>query len=115
MFSWMLNPLMLGLGGLAIGVPILIHLLNRRRYKIVDWAAMDFLLEADKKNRRRVQLENFLILALRCLAMLLLGLLLARPFLPSAMTSLLGQKEQFERVVLLDDSLSQQVLVDNLP
>ena len=115
MFSWMLNPLMLGMGGLAIGVPILIHLLNRRRYKIVDWAAMDFLLEADKKNRRRVQLENLLILALRCLAMLLLGLLLARPFLPSAMTALLGQKEQFERVVLLDDSLSQQVLVDNLP
>ena len=115
MFSWMLNPLMFGLGGLAVGVPILIHLLNKRRYRIVDWAAMDFLLEADKKNRKRVQLENFLILALRCLAMLLLGLLLARPFLPSAVTSILGQKEQFERVVLLDDSLSQRVLVDNVP
>ncbi|MFM7740483.1 MAG: BatA domain-containing protein, partial [Planctomycetota bacterium] len=115
MFAWMLNPLMLGLGGLAVGVPILIHLLNKRRYRIVDWAAMDFLLEADKKNRKRVQLENFLILALRCLAMLLLGLLLARPFLPSAVTSILGQKEQFERVVLVDDSLSQRVLVDNVP
>ena len=45
----MLNPLMFGLGGLAVGVPILIHLLNKRRYRIVDWAAMDFLLEATEK------------------------------------------------------------------
>ena len=55
--SWLgflMNPAMLGLGAIAIASPILIHLLNKRRFKIVDWAAMDFLLEADKKNRRRV-------------------------------------------------------------
>jgi hypothetical protein len=111
----MLHPMMLTLGGLAVSVPIIIHLLNKRRFKIVEWAAMDFLLEADKKNRRRVQLENFILLALRCLAMLLLGLLLSRPFLPSAISSILGQKEQFERVVLLDDSLSLSVLTNNEP
>ena len=115
LFGWMLHPMMLTLGGLAVSVPIIIHLLNKRRFKIVEWAAMDFLLEADKKNRRRVQLENFILLALRCLAMLLLGLLLSRPFLPSAISSILGQKEQFERVVLLDDSLSLNVLNNNEP
>ena len=63
--------------------PILIHLLNKRKFKIVDWAAMDFLLDADKKNRRRIRLENLiLLLSLRCLAVLLIGLLLARPFIP---------------------------------
>ena len=61
MLSWFLNPWML-LGTLAVASPILIHLLNKRRFKIVNWAAMDFLFTADKKNRRRVQLENFICL-----------------------------------------------------
>jgi hypothetical protein len=114
MLSWFLNPWML-LGGLAVASPILIHLLNKRRFKIVDWAAMDFLFAADKKNRRRVQLENFILLLLRCLAMLLLALMFARPFLPSSLTSALQQSQKFERVILIDDSLSQQVLVGALP
>ncbi|MGI9517049.1 MAG: BatA domain-containing protein [Pirellulaceae bacterium] len=109
--SWMFNPLMLGLGAAAILSPIIIHLLNKRRFKIVDWAAMDFLFDADKKNRRRVKLENFILLLLRCLAMLFLGFLLARPFLPSEFT--FGQSQQFQRVILLDDSLSQRVVVGN--
>lgn len=103
------------MGGLAIGLPILIHLLNKRRFKIVDWAAMDFLFEADKKNRRRVQVENLILLALRCLAMLLVALLLARPFLPANVASVMQQTQQIERVILVDDSLSQRVLVDAVP
>jgi hypothetical protein len=113
--SWMMNPVMLGAGALAVSLPIIIHLLNKRRFKIVNWAAMDFLLEADKQNRRRVQLQNLILLMLRCLAMLLLGLLLARPLLPSAVSRLLQDKEKFERIVVLDDSLSQRVLIENAP
>ncbi len=110
---WLFNPAMFWVGLAAILSPILIHLLNKRRFKIVDWAAMDFLLDADKKNRRRVRLENFILLLLRCLAMLLLGLMLARPFLPSQLAGVLGQSREFQRVILLDDSLSQQVAVGN--
>ena len=108
MLSWFLNPWML-LGAAAIASPILIHLLNKRRFKIVEWAAMDFLFQADKKNRRRVQLENFILLALRCLAMLLVALMLARPFLPSSLTSVIQQSQKIERVLLVDDSLSQTI------
>ncbi len=115
MLGWLLNPLMLGLGALAIASPIIIHLLNRRRFKIVDWAAMDFLIDAEKKNRRRVQIENFLLLFLRCLAMLLIGLLLARPFLPTEVARAIQPDQKFERIVLIDDSLSSQVLSDDLP
>lgn len=114
MLTWFLNPWML-LGGLAIASPILIHLLNKRRFKIVEWAAMDFLFEADKKNRRRVQLENFILLALRCLIMLLLALLLARPLLPSGVSDVLQKAQRFERVLVIDDSLSQRVLNGPLP
>ena len=115
MLSWLMNPFMLGLGALAVASPIIIHLLNRRRFKIVDWAAMDFLFEADKKNRRRVQIENLILLFLRCLAMLLIGLLLARPFLPSDVVSLVATNQKYERIIVIDDSLSSQVLSGNLP
>lgn len=108
MLSWFLNPWML-LGGVAVASPILIHLLNKRRFKIVEWAAMDFLFQADKKNRRRVQVENFVLLALRCLAMLLIAFMLARPFLPSAVTNVLQQSQKLERILIVDDSLSQRV------
>lgn len=114
MLTWFLNPWML-LGTLAVASPILIHLLNKRRFKIVDWAAMDFLFQADKKNRRRVQLENFILLLLRCLAMLLIALMFARPFLPSSVTNVLQQSQKLERVILIDDSLSQKVLNGSMP
>ena len=106
--SFLTNPIMLLAGSLAVLSPIIIHLLNKRRFKIVDWAAMDFLFDADKKNRRRVRLENFILLLLRCLAMLLLGLLLAKPFLPSGT---FGQSQQYQRVIVLDDSLSQRIKI----
>lgn len=115
MFGWLTTPLMLGLGALAVASPIIIHLLNKRRFQIVEWAAMDFLFDAEKKNRRRVQVENLILLALRCLAMLLIGLILARPFLPSDVATALQSSKQYERVILLDDSLSSRVLNGDQP
>src|SRR5687767_8396732 len=110
---FMMNPGLFLAGGLAVSLPIIIHLLNKRKFKIVDWAAMDFLLDADKKNRRRIRLENLILLLLRCLAVLLIALLLARPFLPTSVTAGLVNAAQFERIVLLDDSLSMQARLGN--
>ena len=115
MFGWLTTPLMLGLGALAVASPIIIHLLNKRRFQIVEWAAMDFLFDAEKKNKRRVQIENLILLMLRCLAMLLIGLVLARPFLPSGVATVMNSKKQYERVILLDDSLSARVLNGDQP
>src|SRR5687768_917417 len=63
----------------AVSIPIIIHILNRRRFKTVTWAAMDFLLRAMKKNRRRLRFEQWVLLATRCLVLFLLGMALARP------------------------------------
>ena len=63
----------------AVSIPVIIHILNRRRYKTVTWAAMDFLLRALKKNRRRLRFEQWVLLATRCLVVFLLGVALARP------------------------------------
>src|SRR5205085_11174092 len=65
------------------------------------------------KNRRRVRLENLILLLLRCLAVFLIGMLLARPFMPTSMTAGLLNAERFERVILLDDSLSMQTRLGN--
>jgi hypothetical protein len=75
----LLNPWFLLAGALLVAVPIAIHLLNRRRFTTVSWAAMDFLLKAMKRNRRRLKFESWLLLAARCAVLLLLGLALARP------------------------------------
>lgn len=96
---------MAGLG--AVSVPIIIHLLNRRRFKVLHWAAMDFLLEAARMNRKRVQIEHLLVLLLRCLAVFLIVAAVARPVsTSSALSKLPGARDHVERILILDDSAS---------
>ncbi len=71
-------------GAACVAIPIAIHLLMRRRRKPVMWGAMRFLVEAYRRQRRRLMLEQWLLLATRCLLVLLLGLAIARPMLAGA-------------------------------
>jgi len=64
-------------GALAVAIPIIIHILSRRPRKPEPWAAMRFLLAAYKKHRVRTRLEQWLLLATRCLLVLVLGMALA--------------------------------------
>ncbi|MGE3173343.1 MAG: BatA domain-containing protein [Planctomycetota bacterium] len=98
-----LNPMLLLAVPLA-AVPILIHLLNRRRFQTVRWAAMEQLLAALKRNRKRLRMEQWLVLLLRTLAVALLALLVARPQVGGG--GLLGAVTH--HVVVLDDSSSMQ-------
>jgi len=102
------SPIFALLGLFAIAVPIVIHLLNRRRYKTVEWAAMTWLLAAAKQNRRRMRFESWLLLALRALAVLLVGLALARPLGLGQAASLAGLASQQPglHVLVVDDSYS---------
>ncbi len=109
--AFLVNGGLLALGGALAAVPIIIHLLNRRRVRRIQWAAMDWLLAAIKRNQRRLRLENWLILALRCAAIILLGLALARPvFTSSALAGLFGQKRTV--YLVLDTSLSTDAKTD---
>ena len=80
-----LNTVLL-IGALGIAIPIVIHLLNRRSSRVVDWGAMGFLLESLAIRNRRIQLEEALLMATRCLLVGLLALALARPFIPPGST-----------------------------
>lgn len=78
-----LNTAML-LGFAAVAVPVLIHLLHRRQPRSVDWGAMQFLSASLPARSRRLQIEDGVLLCLRCLALACLALAAARPFVPGA-------------------------------
>jgi len=98
-----LNPWSMILGGLLISAPIIIHLINRIRYKRVEWAAMEFLLEAMKRNKRKLILEQLLLLLLRIFLVLLTGFLVAR-FVGETLGR--GSGSSGFHYLVLDDSLS---------
>ena len=54
-------------GAMAAAVPVIVHLLNRRRFQVIEWGAMDFLLEAVSRSRRIFELRDLLLLLLRLL------------------------------------------------
>ena len=104
--TFLMNPAM-AVGTAAVASPILIHIFSRRRFRRIRWAAMEFLLDAQRKNRRRVRMEQLILLALRCLAVLLVALMIARPFVrTSTVGAVLGSSARTERIVLVDDSYS---------
>jgi len=82
-------PLIAAAGAAAISVPIAIHLLSKSRRKQQAWAAMRFLMQAYRKKQRRMKLEQWLLLALRCLIVLVLGLALGG-LRPQGLLSVLG-------------------------
>ncbi|MFW6163006.1 MAG: BatA domain-containing protein [Planctomycetota bacterium] len=99
-----LNPwLLVGLAGIA--VPILIHLLNRYRHREVDWAAMELLRRALVVRARQIRIEDILILLLRCLAVALLALAMARPTLRTG-AMWFGRDAQVGVVLAIDASYS---------
>jgi Aerotolerance regulator N-terminal len=101
-----LSPLLIW-GTLLGSIPIIIHLLNRRRFRRVEWAPMRYLKLTIQKNRRRIQLEELLLLLLRIALIVLLFFYLARPILnPTGLEQWLGSGGRSSQVVVIDDSLS---------
>ena len=100
-----LTPLMAWAGLALAAGPLIIHLLNRRRFTIVDWAAMDFLREAMQRQRRILRLRDWLLLALRTLCVLLFGLAMAQPFSESS-TEVASSGEPVHAILVIDNSLS---------
>ncbi|HTU21940.1 MAG TPA: VWA domain-containing protein, partial [Gemmataceae bacterium] len=116
-FAFVEAPLTVAaVAGGAVSIPIIIHLLNRRRFKVVTWAAMRFLLAAQKKNSRRMRLEQILLLALRCLVVLLLVLAMAsvtpwaeamwRWLAPNGASALAAGSQRTHKILVLDSSFS---------
>ena len=100
-----LNSILLA-GAAAFLIPLIIHLLNRRRIAVVRWGAMHLLQEVIKQKKSRVRVEQWLLLLLRILLPIILAMCLARPVL-TALRSLPGFGKT-SLVVILDDSFSMR-------
>jgi hypothetical protein len=112
-------------GAGAVSVPIIIHLLNRRRYRIVTWAAMRFLLAAQKQNTRRMRLEQLILLLVRCalVALIVFAMASVMPWaesgwavvFPDGFGKVAGRGHRAHHVLVLDGSLSMNAQVEGKP
>jgi len=94
------------LWGLAlVALPVIIHLINLVRHRRVPWAAMEFLLASQKRNRTWILFKQLLLLLLRMLAVAVLVLVVAQPMLRNQWGRWLGSAPT-HHFVLLDDSFS---------
>ncbi len=89
----------------AAGLPIVIHLWNKRKYREVSWAAIEYLLAAVRKNSRRIQFEQWLLLAIRTLIVALVVLAMSEPFLESAGLSF-STGQRTHKLLVIDGSYS---------
>ncbi len=95
----------IAVGALLAVVPLIIHLLNRRRHKPLRWGAMRFVEAAYKRTRRRMQMENLLLLLLRMAAVALLAFAVARPLANRGALGALTEASR-DMVLMVDGSAS---------
>ncbi|MEZ6092026.1 MAG: BatA domain-containing protein [Pirellulaceae bacterium] len=97
------------LGGLAaVAIPLIIHLLNRSKFKTLDWGAMHLLESVIASNSKRIRLEQLILLLIRCAIPALLAFCLARPVL-TGWQALPGDAPS-STVIVLDNSYSMDAL-----
>jgi hypothetical protein len=96
---------LLTLGLPLIAAPLVIHLINLRRHRRIEWAAMDFLLESQKRNKKWIVLKQLLLLLLRTAAIAAVVFMLAGPVIRSTWAGMFGRGVT-HHLILLDDSYS---------
>ena len=101
-----LQPWLL-LGLPLVALPIIIHLINQRRFQTVRWGAMMFLLTANRMARGYARLRQWLIMAFRMLAIAGLVFAISRP-LASGWLGLAAGGRPDTTIILLDRSPSMQ-------
>ena len=99
-----INPWMLaGLAGVSL--PVLAHLLSRRKYDTIEWGAMQFL-ELGRNARRRIKLEELLLLALRMGMIALIAIALSRPWMSGGLANTFTSKPACDIAIVIDSSYS---------
>jgi hypothetical protein len=91
-------------GAAAVSIPLALHFFYRARYKPLPWGPMKFLKEAIEQTSRRLKFQEWLLLLLRCLAIILLALAISRPGSENAALSSRG--DAVDAVLVIDTSYS---------
>lgn len=95
----------------AAAIPVIIHLLNRRRHKTLAWAAMQFLLKATRESRGKKKLRHILILTARALGIACLATAVARPMIGGLLGW--GASKMDTVILILDRSASMETTAEN--
>ncbi|MEM1107613.1 MAG: BatA domain-containing protein [Planctomycetota bacterium] len=105
-------PALAAAGAACVAIPVIIHLLSRTRRTRAEWGAMRFLRLAYKKQKRKLRMEKWLLLLLRCAVMVVAGLALAGPLLSGAWGGLTSGGNSGRTVhIVLEDGLSTRAAV----
>ncbi len=93
-------------GLLVAGLPVLIHLIQRRRARVLPFASIEFLLGGDARQARRLRVQQWLVLALRVALLAALALALAKPYATADSGVAVSSAEPSAVVLLVDNSAS---------
>lgn len=107
-----LNPLAL-LGLIAAVVPVIIHLLNLRKLKTIEFSTLNFLKELQQSQIRRLKLRQLLLLIIRTLIIIFIVLAFSRPALKGTIPGKIAQHAASTIVLIFDDSFSMSVRDEN--
>jgi hypothetical protein len=100
-------------GLVAIAVPIAIHLIGRRRARVVKFAALDFLLATKRKTAKRLRLRERVLLVVRALVCIVIAFALAKPFTSCERKGPMVTRGPQAAVLVIDDSFASAYLVDD--
>ena len=99
-------------GLLALAIPPIVHLLNRRRFDVVDWAAMQFL-SVSERTRKKVFVEHLLLMLLRMGLIALLVMAVASPWVKLPWLARIAPAPNRDVVIILDGSFSMGYALDS--
>ncbi len=102
-----LNPFVL-FGLAAAGIPIILHLLNIRKLRTIEFSTLTFLKELHRSKMRKVKIRQWLLLLLRTLIVIFIVFAFSRPALKGSLAGL-GTHAKTTIVIILDDSYSMSL------
>lgn len=102
-----LNPLVL-FGLIAASIPVLLHLLNLRKLRTVEFSSLMFIKEIERSQIRRLKIKQLVLLALRILIVVFIVLAFARPTVESSLP-VFATYSQTSTVILMDNSFSMDL------
>ncbi|HEY9187585.1 MAG TPA: BatA domain-containing protein [Ignavibacteria bacterium] len=99
-----LNPFIL-FGLIASTIPVIIHILNLRKLKKIEFSSLQFLKELQKNKIRKIKLKQILLLIIRTLIIILIVFAFSRPVIKEYLSGF-GSHAKSSIVIILDDSYS---------
>ncbi len=100
-----LNPFAL-IGLITAAIPLILHLLNLRKLRKIEFSTLTFLKELQQTKIRRLKLKQLLLLIIRTLMIIFIVLTFSRPALQGTILGGIGSHAYSTIIIILDDSFS---------